>query len=62
MPTASGQNRQMGIEKIEKAQLTVTRMVQQLNYYSYVARIRCLNLPILKYRRLRGDVIQVSLD
>jgi len=51
--------RQMDIEKIERVRMTATRMVQQLKNYSYEARLRRLNLPTLKYRRLRGDMIQV---
>jgi len=39
--------------------MRATRMVQQLKNCSYEARLRHLNLPILKYRRLRGDMIQV---
>ena len=34
-------------------------MAQQLKNLSYEARLRRLNLPTLKYRRLRGDMIQV---
>jgi len=49
----------MDIEKINKVQMRATRMVQQLKNYSYEARLRRLNLPTLKYRRLRGDMIQV---
>jgi len=47
------------IEIIEGVQMIATRMVQQLKNYSYEARLRRLNLPTLKYRRLRGDMIQV---
>jgi len=36
-------------------------MVQQLKYYSYEARLRRLNLPTLKYRRLRRDMIQAFI-
>jgi len=50
--------RQTDIEKMEKVQM-ITRMVQQLKKYTYEARLRCLNLPLLKYRRLQGDMIQV---
>ena len=46
----------MDIEKIEKVQMRATRMVQQLRKYSYEARLRHLNLPTLKYRRLREDM------
>jgi len=35
--------------------MRATRMVQQLKYYFYDARLRRLNLPTLKYRILRGD-------
>ena len=51
--------RQMDIDKTEKVQMRATRMVQQLKNLSYEARLRRLNLPTLKYRRLRGDMIQV---
>jgi len=34
-------------------------MVQHLNKYSYEATLRCLNLPTIKYKRLRWDMIQV---
>jgi len=39
--------------------MRATRMVQQLKNCSCEARLRRLNLPTLKYRRLRGDMIQV---
>jgi hypothetical protein len=49
--------RQTDIEKIEKVQMRVTKMVQRFKKYSHEARLRRLNLPTLKYRRLRGDMI-----
>jgi len=39
--------------------MRATRMVQQLKNSSYEARLRCLNLPTLKYKRLWGGMIQV---
>ena len=51
--------RQMDVEKIEKVQMRATRMIKQLRNYSYKNRLRFLNLPTLKYRRIRGDMIQV---
>jgi len=39
--------------------MRATRMVQQLKNYSFEAKLRRLNLPTLKYRRLRGDMIHV---
>ena len=42
-----------------KVQMSATKMVQQLKKLSYEARLRWLNLPTLKYRGLRGDMIRV---
>ena len=39
--------------------MRATKMVKQLRIYSYEARLRNLNLPNLKYRRSRGDMIHV---
>jgi len=52
-------SRLQDIEKLEKVQKRATRMITQLKNYSYEARLKWLNLPTLKYRRLRGDMIQV---
>jgi len=51
--------RQMDIEKVERVQMRATRMVKQLKNRSYEDRLKLLNLPTLKYRRLRRDMIQV---
>jgi hypothetical protein len=51
--------RQMDIKKLEKVQMRATKMVQQLRNLSYEDRLKRLNLPTLKYRRCRGDMIQV---
>jgi len=51
--------KQMDIETIERVQMRATTMVQQLNNSSYEVRLRRLNLPTLKCRRLRGYMIQV---
>ena len=51
--------RLMDVEKLEKVQMRATKMVKHLKKYSYKDRLRFLNLPTLKYRRLRGDIIQV---
>jgi len=34
-------------------------MVKQLKNHSYEDRLKVFNLPTLKYRRIRGDMIQV---
>jgi hypothetical protein len=54
-----GIHTRMDIEKVEKVQMRATKMVQQLKKYSCEAKLRWLNLPTLKYRRLRGDMIQL---
>jgi len=52
MPTASGLQADTDIKKMEKVQMRATRIVQHLKKYSYEARLRWVNLPTLKYRRL----------
>jgi hypothetical protein len=51
--------RLMDIEKLGKVQMRATKLIPLLKNYSFEARLRWLNLPTLKYRRLRGDMIQV---
>jgi len=51
--------RQIDVKKVERVQMRATRMVMQLKNSSYEDRLKVLNLPTLKYRRLRGDTIQV---
>jgi len=38
--------------------MSATRMVKHLKKYYFEARLRCLNLPTFKYKRLQGDMIQ----
>jgi len=47
------------IEAIEKVQKTATKLVISLKKLPYKERLLQLNLHTLKYRRLRGDMIQV---
>ena len=47
------------IELLEKVQMRATRMDKKFRNLSYADRLRLLNLPSLKYRRMRGDMIQV---
>jgi hypothetical protein len=47
------------IQEIEKVQRRATRLVPHLANLSYEQRLEALDLPSLKYRRLRGDLIQV---
>ena len=46
-------------EIIEKVQKRATKLIISLKKLSYVERLKQLQLPTLKYRRLRGDMIEV---
>ena len=45
---------------VEKIQRRATRLVKEFKDLSYVDRLHNLNLPSLKYRRVRGDLIYIS--
>jgi len=47
------------LKEIEKIQKRATRLVIKLKHKSYIDRLINLNLPTLKYGRLRGDMIEV---
>ena len=47
------------IETIEKVQKRATKLVISLKKLPYKERLLQLNLHTLKYRRLRGDMIEV---
>lgn len=47
------------IKDIEKVQMRATKLVAQVKKLSYEERLKNLDLPTLKYRRLRGDMIEV---
>ena len=44
---------------IENVQRRATRMLPDLFHMSYDDRLRYLKIPSLKYRRIRGDLIQL---
>ena len=43
---------------IERVQRRATKLLYEIREWSYERRLRFLNLPSLKYRRYRGDLIQ----
>jgi hypothetical protein len=47
------------IKNVEKVQMRATKLLKEINYMSYIDRLKYLNLPTLLYRRLRGDMIMV---
>ena len=47
------------IKSIESVQRHATRIVCGTNKMSYIERLKLLKLPTLKYRRYRGDMIEV---
>ena len=47
------------IQMIENIQRRGTKLVPELININYTDRLKMLNLPTLKYRRKRGDLIQV---
>ena len=49
---------------IERVQRRATKLLYEIREWLYEKRLKFLNLPSLKYRRYRGDVIQIlhSID
>ena len=48
----------MDIEKLERVQKIATKMIFFDKQIGYEERLKSLNLPTLKYRRARGDMIE----
>ena len=46
-------------KKIAKVQTRATKLLPNIKNLSYKERLTILNLPTLKYRRLRGDMIEM---
>ena len=47
------------ITEIEKVQKRATKLIISFEKFPYKEHLRRLNLPTLKYRRVRGDMIEV---
>jgi len=46
------------IEVVEKVQKRATKLIHECKYLPYTDRLEYLELPILKYRRHRDDMIE----
>ena len=49
--------RKTDVDKIERVQKKATKLIPELSKKSYSDRLKFLNLPTLKYRRCRGDIV-----
>jgi hypothetical protein len=47
------------IKDLEKVQMRATKLVLSVKYLSYKDRLKKLKLPTLKFRRIRGDIIEM---
>jgi len=48
------------IKDLEKVQMRATKLVISIKNLTYKDRLKKLKLPTLKYRHIRGDMIEVS--
>ena len=46
------------MEDIEKVQKMATKLIPELNHMNYIDRLKKCQLPTLRYRRIRGDMIE----
>jgi len=51
--------RLIDVDKLEWVQKRATKLIPELSNKPYKDRLMALNLPILKYRRYRGDMIEL---
>ena len=47
------------IKDLEKVQIRATKLVMKLKHLKYKERLERLKLPTFRYRRTRGDMIEV---
>jgi len=55
----SNPHHQALIEKLEKVQKRATKLVTAVKKCKYEERLKRLNLPTIKFRRIRGDMIKI---
>ena len=48
------------IKDLEKVQMRATKLVISIKNFTYKDRLKRLKLPTLKYRRIRGDMIEYT--
>jgi len=51
--------RSIDVDKLERVQKRATKLIPELSNKPYKDRLMALNLPTLKYRKCRGDVIEL---
>ena len=51
--------RKTDVDKLERVQKRATKLIPELAKKPYDEQLRISNLPILKYRRYRGDMIEL---
>jgi len=51
--------RKMNVEKLERVQKRATKLIPEISKKPYREWLQILKLPTLKYRRYRGDMIEV---
>jgi len=49
----------MDVDKIERVQKRATKLIPELSKNSYSDWLKALKVPTLKYRRYRGDMIEL---
>jgi len=49
----------MDVDKLERVQKKATKLITELSKKSYSDWLKALKLPTLKYRRYRGDMIEL---
>jgi len=54
--------RKTDVDKLERIQKRATKLIPGLSNKSYIERLNVLNLPTLKYRRYRGDMIESQAE